>query len=261
MIDAFRREGLGRIFDFVPNHMGVGGADNPLWLDVLEWGQDSRYASWFDIDWRARGEETRGKVLTPILGRQYGEELRDGKLALAFDEGAFAVWAYGVHKLPVSPLTYPMILGDDSPTLDRAADLFLDLPQWGSQSGERAVELKRQLAALMRDDPVARRELEGRIAAFNRDWLELDRLIAEQNWRVAFFRVAEDEINYRRFFNINDLAGLRMELQPVFAHTHRRVLSMLKDGDADGLRIDHIDGLFDPRAYLNALGREGGESF
>ncbi len=261
MIEAFERVGLGRILDFVPNHMGVGGADNPLWLDVLEWGQDSRYASWFDIDWRARGEETRGKVLTPILGGQYGEELRDGKLALAFDEGAFCVWAYGVHKLPVSPLTYPMILGQESPALDRASDLFLDLPQWGVEMAERAAELKRRLAILVRDDLVAREELEARVAAFNNDWTKLDRLIADQNWRVAFFRVAEDEINYRRFFNINDLAGLRVELEPVFAHAHRRVFAMLRDGDIDGLRIDHIDGLFDPKAYLRALREQAGDMF
>ncbi|MBV9289502.1 MAG: malto-oligosyltrehalose synthase, partial [Hyphomicrobiales bacterium] len=245
MIEAFRRAGLSRILDFVPNHMGVGGADNPLWLDVLEWGPESRYAGWFDIDWPAG----RGKLLAPVLGAQYGEELQRGKLTLVFDKGAFAVWAYGTHKLPVSPLTYPMILGHDSAALDEMSDRFFDLPNWRPQMAERALALKGDLAAVSE----IRAEIEERTGAFNRDWRELDRLIAAQNWRVAFFRVAEDEINYRRFFNINDLAGLRMELGPVFAHAHTRVLTMLADGEIDGLRIDHLDGLLDPKSYLIAL--------
>ena len=250
MIDAFWREGLNAILDFVPNHMGVGGADNPLWLDVLEWGPESRYAGWFDIDWAAGG----GKLLAPVLGAQYGEELRGGNLALQFeDDGTFAIWAYGAHKLPICPLTYPMILGHDSETLDRMSDKFLDLPNWRPQIAERALGLKAELADVGLSDAETRREIDERVAASNRDWREIDRLISAQFWRVAFFRVAEDEINYRRFFNINDLAGLRMELAPVFAHAHARVLRMLKAQEIDGLRIDHVDGLFDPESYLTAL--------
>ncbi len=250
MIDAFRREGLNAIIDFVPNHMGVRGADNPLWLDVLEWGPESRRAGWFDIDWDAGG----GKLLAPVLGAQYGEELRSGNLALRFDDdGTFAIWAYGAHKLPICPLTYAMILGHDSEALDRMSDKFLDLPNWRPQIAEQAFGLKAELADLARGDAEARREIDERVAAFNRDWRELDRLISAQFWRVAFFRVAEDEINYRRFFNINDLAGLRMELAPVFAHAHARTLRMLKAREIDGLRIDHVDGLFDPKSYLTAL--------
>ena len=250
MIDAFRREGLNAILDFVPNHMGVGGADNPLWLDVLEWGPELRFAGWFDIDWPAGG----GKLLAPVLGAQYGEELRRGKLALGFDDdGTFAIWAYGAHKLPICPLTYPMILGHDSEALDRMSDKFLDLPQWRPQIAEQALGLKAELSDLALSDAETRREIDERVDAINRDWREIDRLICAQVWRVAFFRVAEDEINYRRFFNINDLAGLRMELAPVFAHAHARALSMLKTREIDGLRIDHVDGLFDPKSYLTAL--------
>ncbi len=250
MIDAFRREGLNAILDFVPNHMGVGGADNPLWLDVLEWGPESRYAGWFDIDWVEGG----GKLLAPVLGAQYGEELRSGNLTLAFDaDGTFAIWAYGAHKLPVCPLTYPMILGHDDDALDRMSDRFLDLPAWRPQIAERALGLKAELAELALGGAESRREIDERVAAFNGDWRELDRLISAQFWRVAFFRVAEDEINYRQFFNINDLAGLRVELAPVFAHAHARVLRMLEFHEMDGLRIDHVDGLFDPRSYLEAL--------
>ncbi len=258
MIGAFRREGLGAVLDFVPNHMGVGGADNPLWLDVLEWGPESRYAGWFDIDWHAGG----GKLLAPVLGAQYGEELRAGKLALRFDDdGTFAIWAYGAHKLPVCPLTYPLILGHDSAALDRMSDRFLDLPNWRPQTAERALGLKAELAEVARSDGETRREFDERVAGFNRDWREMDRLISAQYWRVAFFRVAEDEINYRRFFNINDLAGLRMELAPVFAHAHARVLRMLEAGEIEGLRIDHVDGLFDPKFYLKALRERGEQPF
>ena len=160
------------------------------------------------------------------------------------------------HKLPICPLTYPRILGHANPSLDRMADLFLDLPQWRPQVGERARALKSELLALADEGGETRAAIESRVEGFNEDWRELDRLIGEQLWRVAFHRVAEDEINYRRFFNINALAGLRMEVAPVFAHAHARVFRMLESGEIDGLRIDHIDGLFDPKAYLDAL-REG----
>jgi (1->4)-alpha-D-glucan 1-alpha-D-glucosylmutase len=250
MIEAFRRQGLGRILDIVPNHMGVWGADNPLWLDVLEWGPYSQYAGWFDIDWPAQG----GKLLAPVLGAQYGEELRSGKLKLRFEsDGGFAVWAYDAHKLPIHPLAFPQILGRQNPALDRMGDLFLDLPQWRPQVAERARVLKNELVSLANENGGAHAAIEARVEAFNSDWRKLDRLIQEQFWRVAFHRVAEDEINYRRFFNINDLAGLRIEVGPVFDHVHARIFRMMESGEIDGLRIDHIDGLFDPKAYLEAL--------
>ncbi len=253
MIEALRGEGLQRILDFVPNHMGVGGADNPLWLDVLEWGPESRYAGWFDIDWSAHEGGAHDKLLAPVLGEQYGEALRSGKLTLKFDDGAFAIWAYDEHKLPICPLSYPLVLGHERAALDLMADRFLDLPQWRPEMPGRALELKAELAELVRADPKTRDRIGARLAAINGDWRELDALIGAQFWRVAFHRVAEDEINYRRFFNINDLAGLRMELKPVFEHAHARVFPMLEAGDIDGLRIDHVDGLFDPKAYFEAL--------
>ena len=261
MIQAFRQEGVQRILDFVPNHMGVGGADNPLWLDVLEWGPESRYAGWFDIDWSAHDGAGEGKLLAPVLGEQYGEALRTGKLQLKFDDGAFAVWAYDEHKLPICPLTYPLILGHQNAALDVMADRFLDLPQWRPEIAERAHDLKAELAELADADAIAREAISARIAGFNRDWRELDALISAQFWRVAFHRVAEDEINYRRFFNINDLAGLRMELAPVFEHAHVRILKMLEAEEIEGLRIDHVDGLFDPKAYLEALREHIGRPF
>ena len=230
---------------------------------MLEWGQESQYSGWFDIDWSAHEEGEGGKLLAPVLGEQYGEALRSGKLALRFDEsdGTFAVWAYDVHKLPVSPVSYATILGRDNEAIERLGDRFRDLPNWRPEIAERALDLKARLAALARDDASAGVAIETRVALFNSDWRELERLIAKQRWRVAFFRVAEDEVNYRRFFNINDLAGLRVELGPVFRHAHERVFAMLRAGVIEGLRIDHIDGLFDPKAYLTALREDAGRPF
>lgn len=255
MTAAFKAHGLGQILDFVPNHMGVGGADNPLWLDVLEWGRDATHAGWFDIDWDPDRRYLKGKVLVPFLGTQYGIALADGHLEVRFDadEGSLAVWAYGVHKLPVCPLSYPLILGRDDPDLDRLGDLFSDLPHWRPQVADRARALKADLAGCIRRSDPAREALIGALRNLNADKAGLDALIQQQSWRIADFRVAGDDINYRRFFNINDLAGLRMELPTVFRHAHARILPMLEDGTLDGLRIDHIDGLLDPKGYIDSL--------
>ena len=263
MVAAFKANGLGQILDFVPNHMGVGGADNPLWLDVLEWGPQSDHAGWFDIDWDPDRRYLKDKLLVPFLGGQYGAELKDGKLVVKFheEEGSLAIWAYDSHKLPICPLQYGTILGHDDVELDRLSDLFSDLPRWSPQIAERAAELKADLASRIRGNPAARAALDASIAALNRDWQALDALIALQNWRVADFRVAGDDINYRRFFNINDLAGMRMELPAVFRHAHARILPMIEDGTLDGLRIDHIDGLLDPKAYIDTLRASVGVEF
>lgn len=261
MVDALSANELGQILDFVPNHMGAGGSDNPVWLDVLEWGQESHYAGWFDIDWEPSNQYLRGKLLVPFLGGQYGVELERGSLELKFDseEGSFAVWAYGTHKLPVCPLNYGEILGDSHPALERLADAFASLPDWRPQVAQRASELKQKLAALVVEEPSAGEAIGAALGRFSgkpgdpASWKVLDTLIAQQNWRASYFRVAADDINYRRFFNINDLAGLRMELPDVFERTHHLVFRLLREGVLDGLRIDHIDGLFDPKCYLIRL--------
>src|SRR5262249_22523417 len=140
--------GLRQILDFVPNHMGVGGADNPLWLDVLEWGPDSPYAGWFDIDWDPERAYLQNKLLFPFLADQYGMELHSGKLVLKFEEqsGSFAVWAYDWHKLPICPLQYARILGDAHPELERIGDLFSHLALWRPQVARRAADLKADLS-------------------------------------------------------------------------------------------------------------------
>ncbi|HTA47613.1 MAG TPA: malto-oligosyltrehalose synthase [Bryobacteraceae bacterium] len=269
MIAALDAKGIGRILDFVPNHMGVGGSDNPLWLDVLEWGRDSNYAGWFDIDWLPERFSLRDKVLVPLLAKQYGMELYDGKLALKFDaaEGSFAVWAYDVHKLPICPLSYQRILGDIHPELERLGDLFAAIREWHPQTPRRAQDLKGQLAAAAREHAGLREAIDGAIHHFNgipgvKDtWTNLHLLIQEQHWRAADFRVAADDINYRRFFDNNELAGLRMELPDVFDHAHELVFRLSKEGKLNGLRIDHIDGLLDPKNYLRQLRSAAGDSF
>lgn len=261
MAEAFRANRLGLVLDFVPNHMGVGGAENPWWLDVLEWGPDSDHAGWFDIDWDPERRHLAGKLLVPLLGDHYGAVLEAGQLALRFDPeaGSFAVWAYGTHKLPVCPLHYARVLGDAHPALERIGDAFAGLPAWRPYVARRARELQAELAALARDHAGVREAVEAAVARLNGEpgrldtWRGLDALIRDQHWRVAHFRVAADDINYRRFFNVNELAGLRMELPELFERTHRLVFDLLRDGTLDGLRIDHVDGLLDPKGYLMRL--------
>jgi (1->4)-alpha-D-glucan 1-alpha-D-glucosylmutase len=262
MCRAFQRCELGLILDYVPNHMGVGGADNPQWLDVLEWGKASPYAEWFDIDWNPESLYLRDKVLVPFLGEQYGAALQQGHLQLRFDaqEGSFSVWAYETNKLPISPLDYAEIVGN-SPVLERIGDEFAAIGEAITEMPRRAAGLKSKLALAYSMEEKVRGALDGALGQYEgvegdlASWSALDRLIQRQHWRPAYFRVAADDINYRRFFNINDLAGIRMELPDLFDHAHKLVGHWLTDGTLDGLRIDHIDGLFDPKQYLERLRR------
>jgi len=261
MVAAFKSHGLGQILDFVPNHMGVGGADNPWWLDVLEWGPDSQFAGWFDIDWETDREYLRQKLLVPFLGDQYGAVLESGGLKLAFDaaEGAFSIWAYDTHKLPICPLHYGRILGDTHAELERLSDAFAHLSAFRPHIQRRADDLKAELAVHAANDPKLALAIETALDHFNGTsgdigtWMRLDALIKDQFWRAAHFRVAADDINYRRFFNINDLAGIRIELPELFDHAHSLVFQLLEDGVLDGLRLDHIDGLLDPKTYCLRL--------
>jgi len=261
LVAALRQNGLRQIVDFVPNHMGVGGADNPLWLDILEWGAESEYAGWFDIDWAADGRRDPGKLLVPLLGDQYGAVLASGDLRLRFDPvaGSFAVWAYETHKLPLSPLHYDRILGRSHPELERLGDSFSHLAQSRSRAANESRELKAELAALVAREPRLEKALGREVDRFEgrpgdlASWQRLQTLIADQHWRVAHFRVAADDINYRRFFNVNELAGLRMELPEVFEHAHALLFQLIAEGGIDGVRVDHIDGLLDPKRYCHAL--------
>ncbi len=279
-VAALRAHGMGQILDMVPNHMGVMGADNAWWMDVLENGQASVYAEWFDIDWRAIDPAFAGKVLLPVLGEHYGHVLERGELALTYEPhaGAFAV-RYFEHRFPVDPREYPQILdravrllgpGEvDATTLSELQSLvaaFGHLPARDDAKAEAVAERNRdkevhkaRLARIAIDHPAIGEAIDRTVRAFNgstgdrRSFEGLHELLEAQAYRLAYWRVAADEINYRRFFDINDLAALRMENESVFETTHRFVLELAAEGSVDGLRIDHPDGLYDPARYFQRL--------
>lgn len=245
MAGRLRQEGIGIILDIVPNHMGVGGANNPYWLDLLEWGRDSRYSNWFDINWSPSEPSLANKVLVPFLGCSYGEALANGRLALRFDpdEGSFAAWAEDTHKLPIDPRTYGDILERGGDALQRLGRDFAAL-----SGPEGSHELKRAL-----------RDEADDIEAILRYLSEPDRrdvlaqLYDRQNWRAARYSVAADDINYRRFFIVSDLGAIRIEHEEVFDHVHRLVFQLVEEGLVEGLRVDHVDGLYDPGQYALRL--------
>ncbi|MFN2461481.1 MAG: malto-oligosyltrehalose synthase [Candidatus Velthaea sp.] len=268
MIAAAQRAGLGHILDFVPNHMGIG-PDNPWWRDVLEWGELSQYATYFDIDWHPLKPELQGKVLVPTLGDHYGRVLENGELELIFtaERGEFAV-RYFESRFPLALKSYADVLRraaeHHAPALASLADAFLATrarprdKQRRRALRERADDFKRALAQAAQDPESARAIAaaldEYRVVPNHRKIADrLDELLREQYYRLAFWRVAVDEINYRRFFDINDLAGLRVEDADVLAETHRLVFAMVADGRLQGLRIDHVDGLYNPGGYCNLL--------
>ncbi|MGE0082650.1 MAG: malto-oligosyltrehalose synthase [Thiohalomonadaceae bacterium] len=282
--DALAKHNMGQILDLVPNHMGVGGDDNAWWLDVLENGPASAFAPYFDIDWFPNKEELRGKVLVPVLGGHYGTVIENGELRLTFDarRGEFSVWYYN-HRFPLEPRTYPRVmefridqlaerLGSDHPRLAQFQTLttaFGHLPsRWETaqpklEERRRDKEVhKQQLAELCARCPEIAAFLDENVQIINGEPGEpasfdrLHEILEEQVYRLAYWQVASDEINYRRFFDINDLAGLRMELPEVFDATHRFVLQLVAEGKLDGLRIDHPDGLYDPRGYYARLQTE-----
>ncbi|WP_076998364.1 malto-oligosyltrehalose synthase [Variovorax sp. KK3] len=269
---ALRANGMSQLLDLVPNHMGVMGADNAWWMDVLENGPASLFAQHFDIDWQPLNPELAGKVLVPVLGDHYGDVLEHGELVLRFEPegGSLAVY-YFENRFPLAPESYPRVLASASLRLD---DPQLALELAGAASGfarlqgrdasddgaraERARDkelLKTQLAGLAARQPAVERAIAARVAELNmpsaRD--ELHALIEEQAWRLAYWRVAADDINYRRFFDINTLAALRMERDDVFEATQSLALDLAAAGVVDGLRIDHPDGLYDPAQYFRQL--------
>ncbi len=253
MAGVLRRHGIGLILDIVPNHMGIGGESNPYWLDVLEWGRGSRYAGWFDINWSPSEPSLKDKVLVPFLGSAYGDALANGKLELRFDPnaGSFAVWAEGAHRLPLAPQTYARILRSG----EELTKLGAEFASLGPTDHERASELKERLTKLCASRPEIVREIEASVASFNgaEQRNALDELITAQHWRPARYFVAADDINYRRFFIVSDLAAIRIERDDVFDHVHRLTFQLVEEGLVEGLRIDHIDGLYDPKAYCLKL--------
>ncbi len=262
---ALEAQDLGLIIDIVPNHMGINGADNGWWLSVLEWGQDSPHADYFDIDWFPATEGLTRRVLLPVLGDLYGRVLANGNLRLAFEpaDGSFSVWYYD-HRFPVCPGSYIRILepllGDDpdcAALLTEARHLRAMPRSHSRRKGRvtRGEHFKERLAA---EDALHGRlnsaqHLFAETAEDGRGLERLHALIEAQAWRPAYWRLSSHEINYRRFFQINDLAGLRVEDPAVFDAAHRLVHDLVAAGRVHGLRIDHIDGLADPKGYLDRL--------
>jgi (1->4)-alpha-D-glucan 1-alpha-D-glucosylmutase len=279
LAQALAQQGMGLLMDVVPNHMGIGDASNQWWQDVLENGPSSPYARFFDIDWTPPKEDLAHTVLLPVLGDQYGKVLEQGDIHLLYDSGVFFIEFYK-RRLPVAPRTWTgilepvlepvrVILAADDPHLIELESILTalrHLPLRTETDPEKVRErqrekevAKRRLAALVETSAVVRRAIDTVVATINgrpgepQSFDRLEALLAEQAYRLCHWRVAADEINYRRFFDINDLAAIRVEQPEVFAAVHALVFHLLRQGLVTGLRIDHPDGLFDPEQYFLAL--------
>lgn len=273
-VRQLQKHGMGQILDIVPNHMAI--FDNPKWQDVMENGPSSIYAKFFDIDWEPVKPEMHRKVLLPILEDLYGNVLENGQITLGFEQGAFVI-DYRSHRLPVGPKTAVIIL---EPCLDHLRERLTDthqnfqelqsiitacrnLPERSEVDPERIAErhrekeiIKRRLAELCAKDETIKTTIDEVVKSFNgvagdsASFSKLHDLLEKQAYRLSYWRVAAEEINYRRFFDINELVALRMEDPVVFEETHRLIRDLLNKGMLTGLRVDHVDGLFDPAGYL-----------
>jgi len=278
---ALKDRGMGLIMDVVPNHMCIAGNENIWWNDVLENGAGSLYSRYFDIDWDPPKENLKDKVLLPMLGDQYGRVIENCQLQLSYHRGSFYA-NYFETRLPIAPRTYILML---KPALEMIGGKLSEtnatrlefesiitalehLPPRTETDPEKVKErrrekeiIKRRLSALYTANNVVRQAIKQVISGFNgkkgepRSFDRLEELLGLQSYRLSYWRVAADEINYRRFFDINDLAAIRVEEPEVFASVNELVFRLIKEGVVTGLRIDHIDGLYDPARYLRDLQR------
>src|SRR6266702_7152585 len=276
-IAQLHAHGMGHVLDFVPNHVGIADSRNGWWMDVLENGPSSRYAPYFDIDWESLISHLRDKVLLPILSDQYGCVLERGELQVRFEEGTFYL-RYGERRLPIAPGTYRYILDVALKNLaeHKDEDFYAEvqsiltaleyLPKRIETDPKRIAErirekaiIKRRLERRCAEAQQVQQAIEKALAQINGkrgdplSFDKLDELLNAQSYRLAFWRVAAEEINYRRFFDVNDLAAIRVELPKVFDAVHRLVLELVSTGAVTGLRIDHPDGLYLPREYFTKL--------
>ncbi len=266
-VEALRALGMGLIVDIVPNHMGVGGHDNAWWLETLEWGRDSPYANFFDIDWAVDDPALRGRVAAPFLGKPYGQAIADDELRLQFDaaSGRLLV-AYYDHHFPLAPQVYAPLLRSGGTALAEPAREFRDALARRGRSARWAAfaQTRAALAARHAADPAVRAAIAGLLQRYRRQEHataaaeaqrreQLQRLCERQHWRLAWWRTAADEINWRRFFDVIDLAALRVEEPAVFEAIHAITFRLYAEGLIDGVRVDHVDGLADPRAYCRKL--------
>jgi (1->4)-alpha-D-glucan 1-alpha-D-glucosylmutase len=264
--EALRLHDLGLILDFVPNHVGVHFADNPWWLDVLEWGEASPHAVSFDIDWEQLPYRARGGVLLPIIGSSYGEALEKGEIELRYDasEGSFSAW-YFEHRLPIAPERYGEILNtvvkeaaeEKSAAGQRMLDLASRYKGLRHPNRKEAPAFKAELKDIAGAEEIIARGLSAYRAGADRpaQTLVLHHLLERQHYKLGHWRLASSDINYRRFFDVNSLAGLRVEDAGTFNAAHRLVRKLIAEGKLQGLRLDHIDGLRDPAQYFQRLHR------
>lgn len=260
LVTALRAAGMGLIIDIVPNHLGVGGDENPWWQHIFEWGSASPYAFWFDIDWQSPDPQLHDKILAPFLGEPYGEVLDKGDLALNFDpgEGRFFL-KYFSHRFPIALPGYAEILRHaQAPELGAVMNTWNDLdinqPFSVVEKGAQNVSSALQEVAKNKNGS---RALEKCLDFYNAPTPEsrqaLHELLENQHYRLTWWRNAADEINWRRFFEVSELAGIRVELDEVFEAMHCQVFRLFEQGLIDGLRLDHIDGLAQPKAYCLKL--------
>jgi (1->4)-alpha-D-glucan 1-alpha-D-glucosylmutase len=263
---ALKQHDLGLILDFVPNHVGVHFADNPWWLDVLEWGPASPHAVSFDIDWDLLPYRARGGVLLPIIGSSYGQALEKGEIELRYDadEGSFSAW-YFEHRLPIAPERYSEILRslvkEAGAETDTAGKRILDLASRTKglrhPNRKEAPAFKAELKSIAGGADMIARGLDAYRAGPDRpaQVLALHHLLERQHYKLGHWRLASSDINYRRFFDVNTLAGLRVEDPATFDAIHRLVKTLIAEDRLQGLRLDHIDGLRDPAQYFQRLRR------
>jgi glycogen operon protein len=287
--ERLRELGLGLLVDMVPNHVGIASGQNALWDDVLENGPSSLYADFFDIDWSPPRPDLHSRVLLPILGGQYGDVLEQGQLRVVWEEPAFKL-AYYERRLPLAPESLAPVLEttlvrsgatEDDPARQELQSIIVALRHLPARSetgperrreraGEKRV-IERRLSALMREAPALRSGVEEALSQLNgivgvtASFDPLDQLLSSQSYRLASWQVATEEINYRRFFDVNDLAAIRMESQAVFEHAHSLIFRLIDERRVQALRLDHTDGLYDPYAYFESLQRrfplkEGGQA-
>ncbi|MDT5272680.1 MAG: (1-_4)-alpha-D-glucan 1-alpha-D-glucosylmutase [Acidobacteriota bacterium] len=282
LLRHLREQGMGFIADVVPNHMSIAGGENVWWQDVLENGPGSSFARHFDIDWNPPNPTLKDRVLLPILGDQFGRVLERRELRVAYRDGGFFL-NYWETQLPVAARTSTLVLRlalegartwlEESDTnaleLESIITALEHLPprtetdpaRLRERRREKAV-VRRRLSTLVKESNEVRAAVHDALARVNgakgrpESFDQLEELVSRQAYRLSFWRVAADEINYRRFFDVNELAALRVEERPVFAAVHEVVLRLIRQGLVTGLRVDHVDGLLDPLKYLSNLQRE-----
>jgi (1->4)-alpha-D-glucan 1-alpha-D-glucosylmutase len=269
---ALREHGLRHMADIVPNHMSIAGSDNPWWRDVLTHGKSSRYASWFDVDWDASESHWPNRVLLPVLTDQFGRVLDAGEFRLEYAQGEFALH-YADFAYPLEPASTAGLLAAVAERLDHrqlafVADNLRQLPRPDITLQQMVLRRQRDVAVLndlLRDICDADREVAEAIAdktaRLNQNVQELGALIESQNYRLAHWRAADIDLGYRRFFNVNTLAGLRVELPEVFKAVHEFPLRRVNEGATHALRIDHPDGLRDPTHYVQRLRQAAPEAW